>query len=572
MDNTLLARIEKQAWFHRSPRGFPVALFSVTLALTLLAVAAIIRADHNARHIKLDHAAVEVSDALRRRLGDNASALLAAAAMLGAGKDQSPAGFNRLVEELGTDNSEHGAIGMGWARLITPGQRGPLESAMHAIGEADFHVWPQPQPGARLMLPVVAIHPRNAFTRPIIGYDLYVTPERRAVFNMAMGRRSVALSGPLKLAPAGAISHGPGLLLAAPVFVEAGPGVRINGFVYSAMFAQALLDSALQHFPEGLGSVALIDPAAPDGGPIAQKGTPNPDAIADSRPLLLGRRNWVLRTTALPAPALPLLALIVLLGGLLIATLASTIGLLITRRATEEREVLEWLQRQTAIRNSLARELNHRARNALANVISVVALTRRRATNLDEFADALTERVVAITMTHDLLAENEWRDVALGDMLTAELRPVLTDASQLTLDGEPAQLAPGDALNLGLLLHELASNAGRFGALSRPEGHLTICWANGAGALALEWRESGGPPVEPPRRRGFGLELIDKISAHSMAGPAEVEFATTGLVCRLRVPLRNREQFALRQASRGGAMTKLPPAANGPINRPADAL
>ena len=135
-----------------------------------------------------------------------------------------------------------------------------------------------------------------------------------------------------------------------------------------------------------------------------------------------------------------------------------------------------------------------------------------------------------------------------------ELAPYARDEDHsLELVGPHTELAPNDALSLGLAIHELATNAAKFGALSVAGGSVTVCWTQVNDTLAkIEWVESGGPPVSKPQRRGFGTDLIEKIVAHELRHPVDLEFQPEGVRCTLLVPVRKPSEFELRRRGPGG--------------------
>lgn len=137
---------------------------------------------------------------------------------------------------------------------------------------------------------------------------------------------------------------------------------------------------------------------------------------------------------------------------------------MLTWQALEDETSLRWFEEQASIRNSLTRELNHRVKNTLASVLSIIALTRRRATNLGEFAHGLDGRIRALSATHDLLTRSDWGTTPVRAVVEAELLPY-ADASDHEVDiaGPDVELAPNDALSLGLAMHELATNAAKYG-------------------------------------------------------------------------------------------------------------
>jgi len=180
--------------------------------------------------------------------------------------------------------------------------------------------------------------------------------------------------------------------------------------------------------------------------------------------------------------------------------------------------------------NILLAELDHRVKNALAVVQSLIyqslAATPERA--------ALLGRLTALASAHGMLSESRWRGAALGALLQRELAPY--GAARCVLSGAAVELAPKATQTFALVLHELATNSAKYGALSSPSGSVEVTWSLASGGLDVDWRERGGPPVERPTRRGFGLRSIDAVLRHDLDGETEVLFERDGLRCRIHVP------------------------------------
>lgn len=190
----------------------------------------------------------------------------------------------------------------------------------------------------------------------------------------------------------------------------------------------------------------------------------------------------------------------------------------------------------------LLRELNHRVKNTLANVQAIAAQTFRSTPDPDAFRQKFSERLGALARTHDMLTRGQWRGVSLTDMVASEIAHV-PHPERIAIDGEDCTLPAEMAVPLGLILHELTTNALKYGALSQLDGHLGVAWTAPAGAgemrsMRFEWVESGGPAVEPPSRAGFGSRLIAQLSRSLGAG--ETRFEPGGLVFSLRIDLRAR--------------------------------
>ncbi len=191
----------------------------------------------------------------------------------------------------------------------------------------------------------------------------------------------------------------------------------------------------------------------------------------------------------------------------------------------------------------LVDELNHRVKNTLSAVQSIAHQTLRVTADPVAARLAFESRLLALSAAHDVLTRRNWDSVELPDMLDALAAPHDGVAGRWRGQGPRVQLTPRMALPLALALHELFSNARRHGALSATAGEVHVSWMlrNGAGGapdLEVEWRERGGPRVDLPKRTGFGLRMLKRNLALELDGVVDVEFAETGLVCRIRAPLR----------------------------------
>jgi two-component system CheB/CheR fusion protein len=191
-------------------------------------------------------------------------------------------------------------------------------------------------------------------------------------------------------------------------------------------------------------------------------------------------------------------------------------------------------------------ELNHRVKNTLATVQAIAQQTLAKSANLEEFRVAFGARLLALSKTHNLLAADAWTGARLHDIVAAELAPYLREdhpggPERARIEGEELLLTPKVALALSMAIHELATNASKYGALSSPSGHVTVQWQTreepGQRRLHLCWRESGGPPVAPPTRRGFGTRLITEGLSFELNGEASLDYAEAGLSCVIDVTL-----------------------------------
>jgi PAS domain S-box-containing protein len=187
-------------------------------------------------------------------------------------------------------------------------------------------------------------------------------------------------------------------------------------------------------------------------------------------------------------------------------------------------------------------ELNHRVKNTLATVQSIMAQTARNASDVQEFRKAVEGRVLALSRAHNQLSQSRWTDTDLRELLHSSLDAYLNKGN-VRLAGDPIRVSPRIALMISMAIHELATNAAKYGALSAPAGRIDLSWglkSNGAGPrFMLSWVEQNGPPVTKPRRVGFGTQLLQRGIQTELQGDTSIEFAPSGVRCSIEVPLAN---------------------------------
>jgi PAS domain S-box-containing protein len=191
------------------------------------------------------------------------------------------------------------------------------------------------------------------------------------------------------------------------------------------------------------------------------------------------------------------------------------------RKRAEERQLL------------LMRELNHRTKNLLSVVQSIANQTV--ASNPSDFAERFSRRIQALSANQDLLVRSEWRGVEIEDLVRAQLAHFADlIGARIMIEGPHLSVTPSAAQSIGMALHELATNAGKYGSLSDDHGGVTIDWRLEGGQFSIGWIEHDGPRVQPPKRRGFGSTIISAVAEASVGGEVELDYASTGVVWRLK--------------------------------------
>jgi two-component sensor histidine kinase/CheY-like chemotaxis protein len=182
-------------------------------------------------------------------------------------------------------------------------------------------------------------------------------------------------------------------------------------------------------------------------------------------------------------------------------------------------------------------ELDHRVKNTIANIQALVLRTSRSAESLTVFVQGLDGRIRSMAKSHSLLSQSRWEGVSIDRLLREELDAYATEQMKFELSGVNVMLTPKSALSLSLAIHELATNAAKFGAFSEPQGRVAVRWILTAdGGIDLSWSEMGGPLVKTPTRVGFGTTLIERALAMETGGRATLHYHLTGVVCNVFLP------------------------------------
>ena len=538
----------------RFPNAIALCVFGAILLSDLLAVWAIQQRANDDELRALDLAAYMKSSAVERYVQSEARRLRKGSRFLAANAPVTKPVFDRFVDSQRAQNAKTGQSGLGWA---------PVETAQ-APGEnfenirAAYFRSPEGAQGNQ-MLRSSDLSSSQVFSGSAAA---------KAAMNEAItsgGAPVFVVDGSPAIVQAEA--KGPAnlhrLRLIMPVFAVDDRDGRPSGFLFSEFSEEAQRDIIAasldsEDFELTGGIRAGLYMGTPSAG-VLVSGVPilGEEAQQARRGFTIGGQSMTLVVSAAHGAGLSNLSWIALLSGIVIAFLMALLVRLLALRAIEYERNLALSQDYSAIRKTLSRELNHRVKNTLANIASIIALTRRRASDIDEFADGLDGRIRALSATHDLLTNNDWELVSIGDVIEAELSTYLAHShdfepsrEQVSLSGPPVKLAPKDALTLGMALHELMSNAAKYGALSTAEGRVLIAWSMiSEERLEIRWREEGGPPIEGQPKGKFGVDLIEKITAHELRRPVRLYFNKEGVSCTFELYARAPQEFAIRAST-----------------------
>jgi PAS domain S-box-containing protein len=191
----------------------------------------------------------------------------------------------------------------------------------------------------------------------------------------------------------------------------------------------------------------------------------------------------------------------------------------------------------------LIAELDHRVKNVLARVVVVAMHTRQGNRTMDEFITALDGRIQSMAAAHALLSQSRWYGVGLTDLIRRQLAPYTT-AANIAISGPEVMLSSAETQALAMVIHELVTNAAKYGALSRPDGRVSVIWdhatAGSTTVLTITWREHGGPPIVAPVPSSYGSSLIRELIPHELGGNVDLIFAADGACCEIAIPLERK--------------------------------
>ncbi|MBN8830559.1 MAG: CHASE domain-containing protein [Sphingomonadales bacterium] len=540
-------------WLRDYPRATPIAVFLFTISLVCASGWSVELAGERTRRADAAARATEIAAAIERQAAANSAYFQATSALFASAQTVSPQFFQQFVDRLRLDYDLSGVVAFGWSEALDRGALPALQARMAAQGFSDFRIYPAPARGDRALNAITMLEPRTTGNMALIGYNMASESRRAAAMARARRTNAMASTDPVQLVIDRDRTSSPGFIVYLPVSEITGRR-RFKGFVYGAIRTKDFVASAVKQDLLVDGRVDLIhstdkgeEHIFASSGETVLLGQP-----VEQRLSVFGQQ-WTLRYYPLAGHGASPLTLVVLVGGVSFSLLLLAYILLVQRRNEDLQTLVSAQAEREAERAAFVRELNHRVKNSLANVTSIIALTRRNATDIDSFTSNLLERVRALAASHSLLDGAQWGPTDLKALIEAQLGSHDHGQGRIRINGPNVLISPNDALSIGLALHELLTNAVRYGALSAESGHVDISWNIAGEAIQVHWEEHGGPDVTEPAKRGFGLNLIERALAQELGSPISIAFQPSGLRCQFTIPLRPPRSFRLRNGQRGKA-------------------
>lgn len=530
-------------------RLLPATVFLIVALLGLGMTWIVYRAILDTAHAEFESLADDTVNRVSSRVLQHVSLLTASHSFFTANGGVVDSGaFRAFVSGLDIEDRYDGIQGIGYAMLIPAGEEARPEATLRSEYELERQVWPKTdQP---LRTPIILLEPRDPRNDTALGYDMYSEAKRRAAMQLAIDTDGIAASAPVELVQEITSVKQAGFLVYLPFYADGRDADAMpDGFVYAPFRAGDLHVAALENPP--ILPVVLKTYDISNGERVLLYQSPAyddliaPDAMSTTIETDVAGRRWRFEVSSTGRPGdyadfLPVYALIAVLI-ILAASLAA--GARWQHKAVESAVALhENSRRGLEEKELLIQEMRHRIKNSISRMMAIARQTAATSDTVKDFTASFTSRMSAMAKAQDLLARSHWGRADLGDLLKMELGQVFGDQD----DGEERFGGPQVNLNeratqgLGLVFHELATNALKYSGVADGNSELSVRWhfeGDGNGKfLVLVWSEAGNVVHDEPANKGFGSRLVEASVRGELGGEIERKFDETGMTVSFRIP------------------------------------
>lgn len=477
-----------------------------------------------------------IAERIERRIESQTGLLTALSAFIDASDYRIEIrSLRRFLDLLGSGGMAAGMQGIGLALLQHAADVSEAERILSAAYGRQIRVWPAT--GQETRFPIVLLEPDNARNRAAYGYDMYSEPMRRDAIDRALKSGHAAATGPVELVQEITSSKQVGFLIYLPVMKRGGGG--IHSMVYAPYRVGDLMHDALTQ-PSDLGVVARVRDKAT--GKLMLDPEEARQASLQPFPLFVADREWQVELAFRDGSwAMRGDSTAVLLAGLLVAFLAHRLVLQREARLAAEQAAAAEVAQAAEVRGLLLEETRHRLKNVIARISAIARLTSRQTGSKEEFEAAFQRQLSALAAAQNLLTPGLEKGVDLRQLIMAELSSVGGAPEDVRLEGPDLSLNANEAQAIGLVVHELLTNALKYGALSvTPAGTLDIVWRR-EGNLVLEWLERGDFRFNQDAA-GFGGKLIETVIVRQLRGSQERSIGEGFYRQTIRCPLSPQPQ------------------------------
>lgn len=536
-------------------KHLPLLVFVVSAAIGLSLTYLILETERSAERREFEVLADEAVDRIRDRTENNFSLIAATHSFFDAdGGDITRAKFQSFALGLFLKGHLSGMQGIGYARLMATGQEDVASEVLKRNYDLERQVWPQT--GQAHRTPIVLLEPLDIRNKAALGYDMFSEATRREAMLASAGALSVRASAPVTLVQEITEEKQTGFLAYQPLVADGSArGVQlteesvIEGFVYAPFRAGDLHKAALttpHPVPVLVRTTDITDRVPQElftsegyGDALAASGEPL------TRRIDVGGRVWEVSViAAVNQNETFLYWRTVILGSVsLLFSAALAVSVRARLRANEAHRLLKEMSERTIQEKDLMlQEMKHRIKNSIARVLAIARQTARASESLEEFDESFGSRLQAMASAQDLLTRSRWEKADLRELLLSELEQVFGEGAKgLKIEGPEVRLNETGTHALGLVFHELATNAMKYSDILSPGSRFEVTWsivpADKGPRLKLHWHEETGQAVAVPETLGFGSRLMEALIGGELSGRIERQFTPRGVEIEISVPL-----------------------------------
>ncbi|MBK9083285.1 MAG: CHASE domain-containing protein [Rhizobiales bacterium] len=479
---------------------------------------------------ELNRSADAVANVLDSAIERSVSLIRAEKALVEMAIDVSQSQFDSFADKIEIERAYAGMQALGYAVWREAG----AEAAIAREHELPRPVFPETRQAMRAA--IVAIVPMNERNRNALAFDMYSDDIRRAAIDQAIATDEPSASAPVTLAQEITSDKQSGFLIYLPIRSDRN---AVTGLAYAAFRARDLAETALAAAGAPAARMRLDDVTRGETTPLfagALAGTAEgPSASAH---LQVAGRLW--RVAVAPEASESRRAL--LAAGAVALVLLATGGLLAMTFQQQARAVDAAAQlhaqqaRALQQRETLLREMNHRIKNMIARIAAIARATLKTSSGLDDFDKRFSARIAALAAVQDLVAGERQNGARLRDIVRIELDQLFDDTDRAVVRGDEVALDEARARAMALVVHELATNAAKYGAARDGDGRLAVTWAREGGEIVFRWRETVAAALAAPGKSGFGSRLIEAMVRGELGGRLTRAFVADGLEVEIRFP------------------------------------
>jgi len=532
-------------------RFLPATVFLVVALLGAGITWIVYQAIRDTAEAEFESLANEAVDRVTSRVDQHISLLAATHSFFAADDGQvSSTAFQKFISGLDIEGQYDGIQGIGYAEMIRTGDEARAEAMLKREYGLDRAVWPETDQKVRT--PIMFLEPRDPRNDRALGFDMFSEAQRRATMQLAMHNDLMIASPPVELVQEITSVKQVGFLVYKPFFADgANTGGMPDGFIYAPFRAGDLHAAALENPP--ILPVVLKTYDVTDAEPQLLYQSPAfdqlraPNTMVDTIDAEIAGRKWRFEVSSTGSPAayadfLPVYALcavLIVLAGSLAA------GARWQHKAVESAIALhEASRRSLAEKELLVQEMRHRIKNSISRMMAIARQTAATSDTLDAFNKSFSSRMNAMANAQDLLARSHWGRADLGDLLKTELGQVFGDQlEESRVDGPQINLNERATQALGLVFHELATNALKYSGVADENAELTVRWTyegkRDKRMLKLVWAEKGNVAAAPPETKGFGTRLVEASVRGELGGEIERRFDDGGMTVVFTIPSKS---------------------------------